>query len=110
MDPQAPPTLSLNRLRVDDLSRREQTSLRNVLGAGCVALGVVWAVEASQGQVAPWDAWSYPLLMLTCGLCMVVLQWWPRYVLWARIAGVCAPNVYLALTLYLALKIGRAHV
>ncbi|WP_374567709.1 GGDEF domain-containing protein [Ideonella sp.] len=78
---------------------RESKMLRALLLAGCVAIGIIWVLEARSGDLAPWDRRGYPALMVTLGACAGVLTWWPQRADWARVAAVLAFNAYLLSTL-----------
>lgn len=82
---------------------REGKMLRALQLAGCVAIAVIWTMESWNGDLAPWDRWAYPILMVTLGACAALLTWWPHHADWARVTAVLAFNGYLLVGLNQAL-------
>lgn len=94
MQPPRPDPVPLN---------RESKMLRALQLAGCVAIVIIWAMESWNGDLAPWDRWAYPILLVTLGGCATLLTWWPHRADWARVIAVLAFNGYLLVGLNQAL-------
>ena len=81
----------------------ELRMMRNLLLAGCLAVVVNALVEWSQGRIAPWDRWAYPLIMLVFASGAALLQWRPQWDRPVRRVTVVTLNAYLAFALYMVL-------
>ena len=79
---------------------REHAMLRGLLLAGCVAIIVIWAMEATRGELAAWDRWAYPGLLAALGTCSALLTWWPRQADLARLIAVASFNAYSPFALF----------
>lgn len=74
--------------------------LRGLLLAGCMAIVLIWLMEALRGELAPWDRWAYPALLGALALCAGLLTWAPRHANLARVIAVTAFNTYPPLALF----------
>lgn len=78
---------------------RELALLRVLLLTGCLAISLIWALESSLGQVAPWDRVLYPSLLLLLATASAVLTWAPGHAGVARWLAVGGFNLYVPVAL-----------
>lgn len=78
---------------------RESKMLRALLLCGCVAIVIIWVMEAWRGELSDLDRKGYPVLIASLGACAGVLTWRPKHADAARIAAVLVFNGYLLLAL-----------
>jgi diguanylate cyclase (GGDEF)-like protein len=74
--------------------------LRGLLLAGCVALALIWVMEATRGELAAWDQWAYPALLVVLAGCASLLTWAPGHADKARVIAVSAFNLYPLVALF----------
>lgn len=74
--------------------------LRALLLVGCGAIVVIWGMEFARGELAPWDRWAYPFLLLALALCAALLTWSSRHADLARLIAVASFNAYPPFALF----------
>ena len=81
-----------------------------LMAAGLAGIVAVWASEAAQGQLAPWDRVLYPASLAWLALTLATHLWLPRWNRAARLSAVVGLNLVVLIEIGMVLLSGATRV